>query len=256
MRDRRVALLTGAAGGLGREIARRLVDDGMAVALCDSNEAVEDLAAALRDNGGEAIGLVYDVADPEAARGAHDEACAQLGPVTVVVTAAAIVDQIQRSWKFTPEMWRRELEVNLSGAFYAIHPAIPAVAEHAGRVVVVSSVGGLNGISGQVAYSASKAGLLGMVRALALELGGSGATVNAIVPGAIETPKFERMPEAVRERMADSIPLGRFADVTEVADLVAYLLSEPAAYITGTSVVVDGGLSLGRLNLGSKSGPA
>jgi NAD(P)-dependent dehydrogenase (short-subunit alcohol dehydrogenase family) len=251
-RPPRVALLTGAAGGLGRAVARRLVADGLAVALCDSSEAVHELAASLRAEGGRAIGIVYDVADAEAARAAQDRACAELGTVTVVVTAAAIVDQIERSWKFTPSMWQREIDVNLSGAFYAIGPALPAVREHAGRVVAVSSVGGLNGMSGQVAYSASKAGLIGMVKALALELGPSGATANAVVPGAIQTPKFAAMPEAVRGRMADAIPLRRFARIDEVADLVSYLVSDRAAYVTGASYVVDGGLSLGQINLGSK----
>lgn len=251
-RPSRVALLTGAAGGVGRALARRLVADGMAVALCDGRASVHEVSESLRRDGGHTIGIVYDVADAKAAQTAHDRACAELGPVTVVVTAAAIVDQIERSWKFTPSMWQREIEVNLSGAFYAISPALPAVREHAGRVVAVSSVGGLNGISGQVAYSASKAGLLGMVKALALELGPSGATANAVVPGAIETPKFATMPKPVRERMANAIPLQRFASIDEVADLVGYVVSDQAGYVTGATFVVDGGLSLGQINLGSK----
>lgn len=249
---RKAALLTGAAGGLGRAVASALAAEGLAVAVCDANDTVHQLAETLRDDGAEVLGITCDVTDAQAAELAYRQATEALGPVTVVVTAAAIVDQVERSWKFTADMWQREIDVNLTGTFNAIRPALPVLRSSGGRIVPISSVGAEMGFSGQVAYSASKAGILGMIRSLAQELGSSGTTVNAVLPGVIATPKVEAMPAAVKARLEQNIPLHRFAAANEIAALVAFLVSDRAAYITGSSLVIDGGLGLGTITLGTR----
>ena len=119
-----------------------------------------------------------------------------------------------------------------------------------GRIVVVSSIAATDGLAGQASYAASKAGLLGMVRTLAVEMAPSGVTVNAVLPGMVETEKVEAMPEDVRQRALDAVPFGRFAAPAEIADVVAFLFSDAAAYVTGAWLPVDGGIGLSTLTLG------
>ena len=146
---------------------------------------------------------------------------------------------------------RARLDVNLTGAFLSLQPALAGMRERGrGRIVVVSSIAATDGLAGQVSYSASKAGLLGMVRTLALEMAPSGVTVNAVLPGMVETEKVEAMPEEVRERALEAVPFGRFASPEEVAAVVAFLCSDAAGYVTGAWLPVDGGIGLSDLTLG------
>ncbi|MDX6605112.1 MAG: 2-hydroxycyclohexanecarboxyl-CoA dehydrogenase [Solirubrobacterales bacterium] len=245
------ALVTGAGGGIGRAICLALAGQGWAVAACDLDEGVEEVAAAIREKGGEAVGLAWDVRDSEAAREAHARAEAELGPVGAVVANAAIVDRIAPAERLTEESWRTELDVNLTGAFFSLQPAIEGMREQGrGRIVVISSTAATDGLAGQAAYAASKAGLLGLVRTLALELAPDGVTVNAVLPGMVETEKVAAMPAEVRERAIGHVPLGRFAAVEEVAEVVAFLASDAASYVTGAWLPVDGGIGLSDLTLG------
>jgi NAD(P)-dependent dehydrogenase (short-subunit alcohol dehydrogenase family) len=244
------ALVTGAGGGIGRAIALELAAQGWAVAACDLAGA-EATAELISERGGEAIPLSFDVRDAEAGRDAHTRAEAELGPVGSVVANAAIVDRIAPAETFTEEGWRSEIDVNLTGAFLSLQPAIAGMRERGrGRIVAVSSIAASGGLAGQAAYAASKAGLLGMVRTLALELAADGVTVNAILPGMVETEKVAAMPAEVRERALGHIPAGRFAAVEEVAAVVAFLCSDAASYVTGASIPVDGGIALSNLTLG------
>lgn len=244
------ALVTGAGGGIGRSICFELAADGWAVAACDLGGA-EGTAELIRQGGGEAISLSFDVRDAEAGREAHARSEAELGPVGAVVANAAIVDRIAPAERLSEESWRGELDVNLTGAFLSLQPAIAGMRERGhGRIVAVSSTAATNGLAGQAAYAASKAGLLGLVRTLALELAADGVTVNAVLPGMVATEKVEAMPAEVRGRALAAIPAGRFAAPTEVAAVVAFLCSDPAAYVTGTSIPVDGGIGLSNLTLG------
>ena len=246
------ALVTGAAGGIGRGIALGLAAQGWAVAACDLAGA-EATAESIAERGGEAIDLAWDVSEGAAGRDAHARAEAELGPVGAVVANAAIVDRIAPAERFTEEGWRGEIDVNLTGAFLSLQPAIAGMRERGrGRIVAVSSIAASDGLAGQVAYSASKAGLLGMVRALALELAADGVTANAVLPGMVETEKVAAMPPDVRERALARIPSGRFAAVEEVAAVVAFLCSDAASYVTGASIPVDGGIGM-NLTLGRET---
>jgi len=228
-----------------------MAEQGWAVAACDRDESVLETAEMIRDEDGRALGLVWDVRDAGAAATAHETAAAELGPVDVVVANAGIVDRIATVEKISEEAWREEIDVNLTGAFLSLQPALSGMKERGrGRVVAVSSTAATDGLAGQAAYAASKAGLLGLVRTLALEMAPAGVTVNAVLPGMVETEKVAAMPEEVRDRALAAVPMKRFATPEEVASVIAFLCSDAAAYITGAWLPVDGGIGLSNLTLG------
>jgi NAD(P)-dependent dehydrogenase (short-subunit alcohol dehydrogenase family) len=247
----RCALVTGAAGGIGRAIALTLAEQGWPVAVCDRDEGVLETANQIRDRGGQALGLAWDIRDAHAALDAHAAAAAEFGPVEAVIANAAIVDHIARAERISEEGWRSDIDVNLTGAFLSLQPALEGMRERGrGRIVAVSSVAATAGLAGQAAYAASKAGLLGLVRTLALELAPAGVTVNAVLPGMVETEKVAAMPPDVRERVLGAVPFKRFATLEEIADVVAFLVSDAASYVTGAWLPVDGGIALSNLTLG------
>ncbi len=245
------ALVTGAGGGIGRATCLELAAQGWSIAACDLGAGALQTAEAVRKAGAEAIGLTWDVRDEVAARRAHAEAEKELGPVGAVVANAGVVDRMERAERISAEEWRTEIDINLTGAFFSLQPAIESMRERGGgRLVAISSVAATGGLSGQTPYAASKAGILGMVRTLALELASAGITVNAVLPGVVATENVEAMPAEVRERARSRVPMRRFASVEEVAGVVAFLCSDAAAYLTGTWLPVDGGFGLSNLTLG------
>ena len=225
------ALVTGAARGIGAAIADRLRSDGLDVVTLD-REAGCDLQ----------VDLAADpIPDP--------------GAIDVCVSNAAITDTIAPAHRMTEEQWRRDIEVNLTGAFRAVQACLPGMRERRfGRIVVISSGAAVAGLPGQVAYAASKAGLLGMVKTIAAENAGRGITANAVLPGMVATEAVRAMPPVVLERIVATLPAGRMAEPGEVAALVAYLASEEAGYVTGQQIGIDGGFGLNTMTLGS-SGP-
>lgn len=222
------ALVTGAARGIGAAIAERLRGDRLEVVTLDRDPGCDH-----------AVDLASDPLP-------------DLGPVDVCVSNAAITDTIAPAHRMTEEQWRRDIDVNLSGAFRVVQACLPGMRERRfGRVVVISSGAAVAGLPGQVAYAASKAGLLGMVMTVAAENVRRGITANAVLPGMVATEKVRSMPGDVLERVTAALPTGRMAEPEEVAALVAYLASEEAGYVTGQAIGIDGGLGLNTMSLGS-----
>jgi acetoacetyl-CoA reductase len=225
--DRGRALVTGAARGIGAAIAQRLAADGFEVVTVD-----------LRDG----CDIVLDVArDP----------FPLLDDIEVCVANAGITTTIAPAHRMTPEQWQGDVDVNLTGAFRTVQACIGGMRERQhGRIVVISSLAALGGLPGQVAYAASKAGQLGMVRTLASENASRGITVNAILPGFVATEQVLAMPQEVRERALRAAPSGRFVEPEEIAAAVAFLAGPEAAQINGQTIAVDGAASLTQLSLG------
>jgi acetoacetyl-CoA reductase len=224
------ALVTGAARGIGAAIAGRLRADGLEVWTLDVLPGCD---------------LTVDLV--------HDPLPSELDQVDVCVSNAAITDTVAPGHRMSAEQWARDIDVNLTGAFRAVQACLPGMRERGrGRVVVISSGAARGGLPGQVAYAASKAGLLGMVKTLAAENARRGITVNAILPGMVATEKVLAMPPAVLERVNAALPAGRMGDPAEVAALVSFLASDDAAYITGQEIGIDGGLGLNTLALGTR----
>jgi NAD(P)-dependent dehydrogenase (short-subunit alcohol dehydrogenase family) len=221
--------VTGAAGGIGAAIAERLAADGLDVITLDLREGCD---------------IALDVArDP----------FPPLDDVEVCVANAGVTTTIAPAHRMTAEQWQLDIDVNLTGAFRTVQACIGGMrARRHGRIVVISSVAALGGLPGQVAYAASKAGQLGMVRTLAVENAAHGITVNAILPGLVATEQVLAMPSEVRERVLRATPSGRMVEPREIAAAVAFLAGPEAAQISGQTIAVDGGASLTTLSLGSE----
>lgn len=237
----KVALVTGAAQGIGRAIARRLGQAGAKVALCDVVEAAADAVA---EAGEGACYFRCDVTDREQVDATVKAVVERLGGLHILINNAGIaIDALLLRTR--PEDWDRVLRVNLDGAFNCTKVAVKHLlkAREAGRIVNISSVVGEQGNTGQVAYAASKAALLGVTKTLAQELAGRGVTVNAVSPGFIETQMTQQHVQGDRrEKLLAAIPLGRIGTPEDVAEAVCFLCSPAAGYITGQVLRVNGGL--------------
>lgn len=241
-----VALVTGASRGIGRAIALQLAADGYAVAVnyASSSEKAEAVVAEIVAHGGSAIAVRADVSDGDAVAAMFSTVTDELGPVSVLVNNAGITDD-GLLLRMSPEQWDNVLSTDLRSVFLCTKAALRTMLRaKTGRIINISSVSGISGNPGQGNYAAAKAGMIGFTKSIAKEVGSRGITVNAIAPGFIHTDMTESLGDAVTDAASDQIALGRLGLPEEVASTVGYLASEGASYITGQTIVVDGGLAL------------
>jgi 3-oxoacyl-[acyl-carrier protein] reductase len=242
----RVAIVTGGAQGIGRAIALNLAEGGASIALTDTQRPrLDEVAKEIEDKGGKAIGFGVDVTDLEAVQAMVDQTLGAWGKVDILVNNAGITrDSLVMRMK--KDDWEAVLKTNLNGAFYCIRAALPSmVRQRYGRIINIASVVAQTGNVGQANYISSKAGIIGLTKAVAAEVARRNITVNAVAPGFIATRMTENLPLEVKEKMLSLIPMGRMGTDGEIATGVRFLASEEARYITGHVLNINGGMFMG-----------
>lgn len=239
----KTALVTGASRGIGRACAKLLANSGYRVVLASrSLDKLQELAREIVEAGGQANAIEIDMESHESIANAMASAAKDFGRIDILINNAGITKD-GLAVRMKPADWERVLATNLSGAFYAIQQVLPAMMrERWGRIVNVSSVVGEMGNAGQANYVASKAGLIGLTKSLAHEVGSRNITVNAIAPGFIETDMTQVLSQDLRDKMVANTPLRRIGTPDDVAHAVKFLISEEAGFITGHVLDVNGGI--------------
>ena len=240
-----VAIVTGGARGIGREIALTYARAGAAVALFDVNpDQLAQTVEELRALGRKAEGFVVDVTDGKQVDDGTAKVLDKLGRIDILVNNAGITKD-GLLIRMDDAQWDRVLAINLRGTFLCTRAASKIfLKQRRGRIISIASVVGIFGNPGQANYAASKAGIIGFTKAVAKELGSRGVTCNAIAPGFIKTEMTEALPEQAKQRLMDAIPLGALGEPSDVAHAALFLASDAARYITGHVLVVDGGLAM------------
>ena len=243
------AIVTGAASGIGRASAQLFASEGAKVVAVDVVEAVEDVVASIKDEGGEALALVADAGNEDQVRGVVDRCVSEFGGLDVLYANAGISGGAAELADITPEHFANVLRINLLGPFLAIKHAAPFMEQGGGGAILcTASVAGLRAHAGGVPYSASKAGVISLVQTTSAGFRGKGIRVNAICPGLIETgmtkPIFEyARGRGTEDRLGQLNPTKRHGEPLEIARMALFLVSDEASYVNGQAIVVDGGLS-------------
>ncbi len=242
----KVALVTGASQGIGRATSLALAEAGASVAVTARTvDKLAVLAAEIKQSGGQALAVPMDVSNADSVKNAFRHVLENFNRIDILVNNAAITkDMLELRMKL--EDWEAVLRTNLTGAHLCIQQALPGmIRQRSGRIINISSVVAETGNAGQANYVASKAGLIGLTRAVAVEVASRGITVNAVAPGFIETPMTDPLPQELKDKMKTLIPLGRFGTDREIATAVVFLASDEAGYITGHVLDVNGGMRMG-----------
>jgi 3-oxoacyl-[acyl-carrier protein] reductase len=241
----KVALITGASQGIGRDTALALAQAGAKVAVAARNEEkLASLVSEIESAGGTALAVKMDVADAEQVKVGFKQVLDKFGRLDILVNNAAITRD-GLSMRMKPDDWEAVLKTNLTGAHLCIQQALSTMMRaRAGRIINISSVVAQSGNAGQANYVAAKAGLIGLTKAVAIEIASRNVTVNAVAPGFIETPMTDVLPDKVKEELKTRIPLGRMGSPRDVAAAIVFLASDEAAYITGHVLNVNGGMHL------------
>jgi 3-oxoacyl-[acyl-carrier protein] reductase len=241
----KVAVVTGASQGIGRETSLALAEAGAKVVVAARNE--EKLAALVSEitaAGGEAFAVKMDVADADQVKAGFKQVIEKFGRLDILVNNAAVTRD-GLAMRMKKEDWEAVLQTNLTGAHFCIQQALPTMMKaRAGRIISISSVVAQSGNAGQANYVAAKAGLIGLTKAIAIEIASRNVTVNAVAPGFIETPMTDVLPDKVKEELKRRIPLGRMGSARDVAAAIVFLASDEACYITGHVLNVNGGMHL------------
>jgi 3-oxoacyl-[acyl-carrier protein] reductase len=243
MFEGKVALITGGSSGIGEATVLLFAQEGARVAFTyrSNREGAEKSSARVRDLGREVLAVQADVADFRRAQEVVDEVCRTFGTIDILVNNAG-TNRDKVIWKITEEDWDEVVGTDLKGVFNYIRAVAPVFREKkSGKIVTVSSINGLRGKFGQSNYSAAKAGVIGLSKAIAKELGKSNVNVNVVCPGLIATDMIKSMPEDFLQKSTEEIVLGRLGDPMDVAQTIAFLADERSRHITGEVIKVDGG---------------
>lgn len=243
---KKIALVTGSSRGIGRATALRLAQEGYALCIncVERTDLANALAAEINGRGGSAMAYRADVSDAARVADMLGEVKRRLGPVSLLVNNAGIAGQMLFQ-DITQAQWRRFLGVNLDGAFNCCQAVLPDMLhEKCGCIVNISSIWGLRGASCEVAYSCTKAALVGLTRSLAMELAPSGIRVNCVCPGVIDTDMLSALPDGTLPELARQTPVGRLGTPEDIAGAVAYFASDAASFVTGQVLCADGGFTV------------
>ena len=239
----KIAIVTGGASGIGFASAKVLLQKGATVAICDVNAARIEQAVATLAEVGTVRGFAVDISKKEQIKGMVDSLLAEFSKIDILVNNAGITKDAQ-FYKMTEEQFDQVVNVNLKGTYLFSKAVISSMIEQKyGKIIHLSSVSAFNGNFGQTNYAATKAAIIGMTRVMGKELGKYGINVNSIAPGSIMTDMYSAVPEEAKQKKLAVIPLRRYGAPEEVGNLVAFLASDEAAYITAQTIVIDGGFN-------------